>query len=74
MTIGELYPDVTPGMLETGLDHLVAKRIVLCPGVLKNVLASKCEATARVVYYETTLWLIDKSQTLNASRFAFLEG
>jgi len=61
--------------LDSGLEALVAKDIVVCPEALKGVLYRKCNVLeTQAVFYEGELWLVDDELTLSPSRFDHLEG
>lgn len=61
--------------LDNALEALVAKDLVICPMVLKNVIYRKCNMLeTRVVLYEGELWLVEDEHTLLRSRFDHLEG
>ena len=64
-----------PRALDEHLDAIASGDMILCPAALKSVLARKCDPLKnRIVFYEGALWLVDDSQTLQASYLSALEG
>ena len=61
--------------LDSGLEALMVKDIVICPETLKGVLYRKCNVLeTQAVFYEGEPWLVDDELTLTPSRFEHLEG
>jgi hypothetical protein len=68
-------PEVDPSLLDSHLETLICKGLVLCPVGLQGVLARKVELLkTKVIFYEGELWLVDGETRLSQSRFDYLEG
>jgi hypothetical protein len=71
----QIEKDVTPEVLDSCLESLIARELVICPATLKEVIARKCNMLETdALFYEGDLWLVDNELTLPASRFDYLEG
>lgn len=71
----QIEKDVTEEVLDSCLEALIAKEVVICPEALKEVIAQKCNMLETdILFYEGELWLVDDELTLFASRFDYLEG
>ncbi|MBN1874820.1 MAG: hypothetical protein JXA33_11370 [Anaerolineae bacterium] len=66
---------VTPQGLDAGLERLIAKETVLCPGALSEVMAKKLNVLdTDVIFYEDHLWLVKGEDTLSTTRFGLADG
>ena len=73
--ITQIDKDVTPELLNRCLETFIAEEIVICPAVLKEVIAQKCNMLeTEILFYEGELWLVSDELTISASRFDYLEG
>ncbi len=67
--------DVTPEVLEKGLDALICENTLFAPQALKAVIGRKVDLLkSKVVFYEGELWMVDGEESLTASRFDYQEG
>jgi hypothetical protein len=68
-------PTVEPSLLDSQLEALICKALVLCPVGLRGVLARKIDPLkTKVIFFEGELWLVDGETRLSQSRFDYLEG
>jgi hypothetical protein len=67
-------PTVEPSLLDSHLEALICKAMVLCPARLRGILAHKIDPLkTKVIFYEGELWLVDGEARLSQSRFDYLE-
>jgi hypothetical protein len=67
--------EVESSLLDSHLEALICKALVLCPAGLQGVLARKIDPLkTKVIFYEGELWLVDGETRLSQSRFDYLEG
>ena len=70
-----IHEEVDQDTLDRALDGLMCTGTVLCPDNLSEVLSAKCDTLkTRVVFYDGALWFVNTNDTLQKSRFDFLEG
>lgn len=70
----QIARNVTSEALDSRLEALVVKDIVVCPASLKEVISRKCNMLeTEVVFYEGELWLVDDKLTLLKSHFDYLK-
>lgn len=71
----QISREVQAASLERALEGMIGKNMVLYPRPLGEVLQPRLEISAENgVAYEGTLWLVEDSEELVASRFEYLEG
>ncbi|MSS70195.1 MAG: hypothetical protein EXS64_01770 [Candidatus Latescibacteria bacterium] len=71
----QIDPGVDPAALDSHLDALVVKDLLICPAALKDGVIRKCNLVeTKAIFYEGELWLVDDETDLLASRFDYLKG
>jgi len=71
----QIDPGVDPSALDSGIEALIIKDLLICPAALKGVIAPKCNLIdLKAIFYEGALWLVDDERTLLPAEFDYLEG
>ncbi|MBI2950793.1 hypothetical protein HYY27_01795, partial [bacterium] len=71
----QIDPGVDPAALDSGIEALIIKDLLICPAALKAVVAPKCNLIeTKAIFYEGALWLVEDERTLLPAEFDYLEG
>ncbi len=66
--------DVTASMLDSSIEKIVCKQMIVCPVGIKTVLAKKANLLeTKIVFYEGPLWLVEDHLDLKTPRLAAMK-